>query len=97
MAACHACGAAFDTTGRVGFRDVCERCDVDLHVCLNCRHHDPQRSNECRESQAEQVLDRDRANRCEWFQPGSGAEAGGPDGGAEAAREKLDALFRKKG
>lgn len=98
MAACHACGAAYDATDRVGFRDVCAHCDADLHVCLNCRFHDPAASNACRETQAEVVVDKDRANRCEWFQPGEGGRgAGGRGEDAGRARERLEALFRKPG
>ena len=39
-------------------------------MCLNCRFHDPNAYNECRESSAERVRERDRANRCEYFSPG---------------------------
>jgi len=95
MPRCHACGADYDATERVGFRDVCERCDADLHVCLNCRFHDPGAANACREEQAETVVEKNRANRCEWFQPGGGGRESGQ--GEEAARAKLDALFRKPG
>jgi hypothetical protein len=93
---CFACGAevAIASGERVGLRDACARCDADLHVCRNCRHHDPSAHNECRESQAERVDDRERANRCEWFSPGDGG------GGERAARQAdakrdLEALFKK--
>jgi hypothetical protein len=79
----------------VGFRDTCDSCRADLHACRHCRHHDPRAANECREPQAERVLDRERANRCEWFSPAEGAATPGepvPD----AARAALDALFKKR-
>jgi len=79
---------------RIGFSDRCAHCDADLHVCRNCRFHDPSAYNECRESSAERVRDRDRANRCEYFAPG--AREGGQGGSArEAARTALDELFKK--
>jgi hypothetical protein len=79
---------------RVGFRDECESCRADLHVCLNCDHHDPSAYNGCRESSAERVTDRDRGNRCEYFTPGQGT--GGDRGGERAsAMNDLDALFKK--
>jgi hypothetical protein len=81
---------------RVGFRDACPGCGADLHVCRACAHHDPGAYNGCREPGAERVADPDRANRCEWFQPGSGAEAGADD--RRARREglaKAEALFRR--
>lgn len=91
---CHACGFEVAVAGgeRVGFHESCEGCRRDLHVCLNCAFHDPGAYNECRESNAERVSDRERANRCEYFSPGAGA------GGSErpgAARDALEALFKK--
>ncbi len=93
---CFSCGAEAPLAAgeRVGFRDECGACSADLHCCRNCAHHDPSAYNECRESQAERVDDRERANRCDWFAPGEGG------GGArareqDAARARLDALFKK--
>ena len=70
---CHACQTEIPlgTGESIGFRDDCDRCHGDLHVCLNCAHHDASAYNECRESNAERVLDKDRANRCDYFRPGS--------------------------
>jgi hypothetical protein len=79
---------------RIGFADCCERCDADLHVCLNCRFHDPSAYNECRESSAERVRERDRANRCEYFSYGD-REGGGRPPAREAAQSALDDLFKK--
>ena len=78
----------------VGFQDSCDSCSEDLHVCLNCDHHDPSAYNECRESSAERVSQRARANRCEYFQPGD------QTGGAAAEQRdsslsELDQLFKK--
>ena len=93
---CFACDQALELASgeRVGFRDTCAGCDADLHVCRNCAHHDPAAYNECRESSAERVEDRERANRCEYFAPGAGG-GGGVAGARRSARESLDALFKK--
>ena len=78
---------------RIGFRDACEGCDADLHSCVHCAHYDPGAHNDCREPSAEYVADRDRANRCDWFQAGS---RGGADGSERArALGDLDSLFKK--
>ncbi|MFO0687506.1 MAG: hypothetical protein U0900_02250 [Myxococcota bacterium] len=92
---CHACGTehALASGESVGYRETCARCAADLHVCLNCAHHDPSAYNECRESSAERVLDRDRANRCDYFRPGSGS-SDVPDA-RKKALSSLDALFKK--
>jgi hypothetical protein len=95
---CFACAAAIELAAseRVGFRDSCEACGVDLHVCRNCAHHDPSAYNECRESSAERVADRDRANRCDYFRPAPGAATADPavDTTTQALSE-LDTLFKK--
>jgi len=100
---CHGCDAEIELAAgeRVGFRDTCDACGRDLHVCLNCTFHDPSAYNECREPNAERVADRDRANRCDYFSPGAqrGAAARDPRAAARdpraAARDRLDALFKK--
>lgn len=94
---CFACGAevALASGERVGFRDACDACGADLHACRNCAHHDQSVYNECRESSAERVADRDRANRCDYFRPREGGAARGGDAPADP-RAALDALFAKK-
>lgn len=92
---CFACNEAVELASgeRVGFRDACDGCGADLHVCKNCAHHDPTAYNECRESSSERVSDRDRANRCEYFVPGAGA--GGSIGTRNRALDDLESLFKK--
>ena len=46
---------------------------------------------------AERVVDKERANFCEYFAPAVPARAAaGKPVPAESARQKLEALFRKK-
>lgn len=91
---CHACQSEILIAAgeSIGFRDACDRCGGDLHVCLNCAHYDPTAYNECKESSAERILDRDRANRCDYFRPGVGR--GEADDGRDDALSKLERLFR---
>ena len=78
---------------RLGFRETCEACGADLHSCVHCAHYDPGAYNDCREPSSEFVSDRERANRCDWFQPGD--RAGGDGAGRDQALSDLDALFKK--
>lgn len=91
---CHACEREnpIHTGEKPGFRDECEACRADLHVCRNCAFWDPSAYNECRESSAERVSDRDRANRCEYFK----GEREGMRAGTEAtdALSALEDLFK---
>lgn len=89
---CHACKKSLDLGRVVGRRDECPHCRADLHCCLNCRFYDRAAPKQCRETQAEQVRDKQKANFCDYFQFGAAAAAAG---GADAARSALDDLFRK--
>src|SRR5215469_10401072 len=66
---CFHCGRAVEVKERVGFRDTCTACDRPLHACLNCEFYDRSYNNQCREPQAERVVDKDRFNFCEFFAP----------------------------
>ena len=94
---CHFCGAPI-TIGEPIPRDgECESCGHDLRCCRNCRHYDPRYHNECRETEAELVVDKQRRNFCEYlhYSAESFSGARGTDRAA-AAKAKLEALFKKR-
>lgn len=88
---CHSCRKEVPLSGRVGFRDECPHCGADFHSCVYCLFHDSGAYNECREPNAERVGDKEKANRCEYFQPAAEQGAAPP----ADARAKLEALFKK--
>lgn len=73
--------------------EECSLCKADLHVCLACRHYDPKLSDACREDRADFVLDKDKANFCDYFKPNPKPYQHKDDAEARAARAKLAALF----
>ena len=92
MKRCFRCGIGIDIE-KPGRRDECPSCRTDLHVCLNCTFYDPVRSNECREPQAEQVKEKDRANFCDYVRFKESEDKKTSD---KATAEALwDQLFRK--
>lgn len=94
---CWKCGTTADYAPgvRVGTRDTCPRCDSDLHSCRNCRHYDPAKHNQCAETQAEWVRDKEASNYCDYFSPATTRRAGGTaPGGADDAKKKFDSLFK---
>jgi hypothetical protein len=98
---CVACGRELPLPARVGRRDLCPSCGAELRSCRQCTFYDPSVYNACREPQSERVLDKERANFCEYFQPGaarsaSTAAAAGVGEVAWDVRARLDALFRKR-
>ena len=66
---CHSCGREIKLLGAVRRKDECPHCKADALCCKNCHFFDPGRSNQCTESQADYVKDKNRANFCEFFQP----------------------------
>jgi hypothetical protein len=91
---CWKCATEIDTRERVEFRVACPSCDWALHVCKNCQHYDPGYYNQCRETAAERVVDKEKANFCDFFAPGTGAAS--PRGETSTARARLETLFKKK-
>lgn len=76
---------------------LCAKCGRELRICLNCVFYLPGAHWDCRETVAEQVTDKERANFCEYFRP---AESGGviPDSASskeDDARSEFDKLFGK--
>jgi phage FluMu protein Com len=90
---CATCNKIVDTDGKILFRDECPHCSADLHICKNCLFYDTGADNDCRESNAELVLDKERANFCEYFRPAED-QAASTDA-ADEVKRKLDALFKK--
>lgn len=59
---------------RIGFRATCPHCDIDLHVCKNCRYYSIGKPNDCLVPGTEFVKDREASNLCEEFKPKTGFE-----------------------
>lgn len=91
---CFSCKKEISLDTKPGFREECPHCGADLHSCVNCGFYDQSAYNECRESSADRVLEKERANFCEYFKVKSieGKEAIDP---AAEVRKKLQELFKK--
>ena len=79
--------------GKVSYREECLHCRADAHVCKNCHFYDTRAYNECRESSAERVVEKERANLCDYFQPRQGGLSA--EDPAAKARAAAEALFKK--
>ncbi|MBI2083906.1 MAG: hypothetical protein HYT76_10135 [Deltaproteobacteria bacterium] len=96
MPSCFSCENSIEVTERVGRRDSCPKCHADLHCCKNCEFYDRSAYNECRESQADRVLDKEKSNFCDYFQLAQAPHAMKENDVAAEAKRKLEALFKKK-
>src|SRR5262245_13872556 len=95
---CQHCGAAVTLAEPIPRESSCENCRRDYHACRQCRYYDPSRHNQCRETEADMVEDKQRRNFCEFFAFNPAPFRAGAASGREAdARAKLDRLFGGKG
>ena len=90
---CFHCKHNMTVTAKIGFRDECDKCRSDIHVCKNCEFYDAKSYNECRETSADVVKDKERSNFCDFFSPSQNASAA--DDKAAKLKAAAEALFKK--
>ena len=77
--------------------DECPNCHADLHVCKACEFYESGAHNDCRETSAEFVNDKERGNFCDYFRPrvslGLDPNSSSGKSKADAARDAFNALF----
>jgi hypothetical protein len=92
---CHKCQKPLSDTYKimVSRSDTCPNCRADIRCCKNCNFYDVKSYNECRESMADRITEKEKANFCDYFKIGSFAND------AEKTRQeqlaKAAALFKK--
>jgi len=94
MKTCHKCKKEIEEDFFVGRQAQCPSCGADLHCCLNCSFYDAGAYNDCREPQADRVLDKARSNFCDFFRFKQSTKS---SGGADLnPKDKLESLFKKR-
>ena len=73
--------------------DECPDCGNYLHVCRMCSYFDPNVAKSCREDDAEEVKEKERANFCDYFKPFPGAYDSAITTVERKAWGELDTLF----
>ena len=89
---CWNCGKAL-TALDYGRQDTCRGCGRDTRTCKGCEHYEPGANNDCRENQADRVIDKERSNFCDYFKPASRAASATS---RDAMKSAAEALFKKK-
>ncbi len=75
IGSCWNCGADMKASD-YGRESNCLQCGKPTKVCLNCRWYAPSRPNACEEPMADPVMDKQRANFCNFFEPDSERKGG---------------------
>jgi hypothetical protein len=90
---CFHCQKEINLSEKPGFRAECPFCSNDLHICKNCNFYDEKSYNECKESSADRIVDKEKANFCEYFQVAENSIAN-PNTEKDEALKALEALFK---
>lgn len=90
---CAFCQKEVEVGDRVGRGEACPSCGRDLHCCYQCHFYDPSAYNECREPQADRVVEKDRANFCDYFQFNPKIRVGATK--ADDLKGKWEKMFKK--
>ena len=91
---CWKCGASLEALSLPFTRvDECRQCHAQLHVCKLCEFYNTSVAKHCRETIAEEVKDKERANFCDYFKPRPDAYSAAGLDAASKAKADLDVLF----
>ncbi len=90
---CAFCKKKIKGAGKVARSDTCPHCGNDLKSCKQCGFYDPHAYNECKEVMAERVVDKERANFCDYFVVGGKSPK--RKNRKQDAKDALEALFKK--
>ncbi len=92
---CWQCNKEIDVELPIGRKDTCPFCGSDLRCCKQCIFYDPSAYNECREVSAERIVDKERANFCDYFSPKVEDAKPISSSRVEDAKKALERLFKK--
>jgi hypothetical protein len=92
---CYKCSSELDfKVGEIIGRSAeCAICRSDVRCCCNCKFYDSKSYNECGEPQAERVVEKGRANFCDYFSLGREIEGNSTEQTKEDTLKKLNDLF----
>ena len=96
MHICHKCHEPVQETEYISRNDTCPKCGADLKCCLNCGFYEGRSYNQCTETQAERITDKEKANFCDYFRFREMSGKASMTGLASKKKgNPLDALFKK--
>jgi len=92
---CWSCGLLL-VSNEFGRGDSCRQCGRDTKTCKGCLFFDKNYNNECREPQADRVVEKERSNFCDYFKPKFKNEEALAPSPQDALKAAAEALFKKK-
>jgi hypothetical protein len=92
---CWYCGEGLDHV-QFSRQARCPKCLRDTRTCKACTEYEPTAYNECRESESDRVVEKEKSNFCDYFKPHPVARATSSLDTAARAKQAAEALFKKK-
>ena len=89
---CFKCSELLVVIEPISRKEECPKCMSDVRCCRNCIFYDAKVYNECREPQAERILEKERSNLCDFFKPGRKSALVQED--KEKQKAAAEALFK---
>lgn len=91
---CYHCQKTIPVLGafKITRTEECPYCSTSLHCCRMCSFYDPKVYNECRETNADRIVDKEKANFCDYFNLSDGKNA---ENVKEDLLNSAAALFKK--
>lgn len=77
-----------------GRGDSCQKCGRDTRTCKGCTFFDLNAHNQCHETQADRVVEKERSNFCDYFKPSSKSQNNPVT--KDSLKAAAEALFKKK-
>ena len=72
---------------------TCPSCGSDLHSCYNCKFYSSGSHYDCKETNADLVTDKERANFCDYFSPMQFFSPSDKLDKAQKAKDAFNSLF----
>lgn len=66
---CYNCkkSTGLDLNQNVSRHEECPHCYANMHCCKMCTYYDQSSYNECREPMANRILEKEKANFCDYY------------------------------
>jgi ribosomal protein L34E len=90
---CWHCGTDLQSID-YGRESDCRGCGKPTRTCRNCRWYAPDRTNQCLEPMAERVMEKTKANFCDYFEPTITPSGDTERSSEEDLRQAAEDLFK---
>lgn len=91
---CYKCQFELELPIPLSRQEACYKCLADLRCCKMCIHFDLSVYNDCRENQAERIVEKEKANFCSYFELRDNINSTDPILQKELTLSKAKSLFK---